>query len=83
VLPVTRDYDHELVPPGVPPVMRVAHAAWVLGDMDPRLLMRWCRSGYARPMPRLKPGDMFWLPAAEVARLADALRIDPVWDAVL
>lgn len=77
------EYRYVVVPPGVPPIMRVAHAAWVLGDMDPRLLMRWCRSGYARPIQRLKPGDMFWLPAAEVARLADELLIEPVWHAVL
>ena len=75
--------DDAIVPPGVPPVLRVRDAVRVLGDLDARLLMRWCRSGYARPIPRDNPNGMFWLPAAEVARLAGELMLEADWEAAL
>lgn len=72
------------VPDGVPPVLRVREAAAVLGDLDPRTLMRWCRGGeLVRGAFQARAGGSFWIPAAEVARLAGVLMVAPDWGRAL
>jgi hypothetical protein len=73
---------HE-VPPGVPPVMRVKDAAAVLGGVDSRLLARWCASGFVRAIQPRGFGGLYWVPAPEVARIAEELLITPEWGAVM
>lgn len=72
------------VPPGAPPVLRVREAAAVLGDLDPRTLMRWCRGGdLVRGAFQARAGGSFWIPSAEVARLAGVLMVAPDWERVI
>jgi hypothetical protein len=77
------DYDDVFVPDHAPPILRVKDAAAVLGDMDPRLLARWCASGFVRAIQPRGFGGLYWVPAPEVARIADELLITPDWDAVM
>lgn len=68
-------------PDGVPPAMKIKAAAAVLGGLDERTLMRWCRSGaLVHGAFQANPGGPFWIPTAEVERLAGVLMVAPDWE---
>lgn len=72
------------VPDGVPPAFKLKDASRLLRGFDERTLMRWCRSGFLKGFPANPDGGKggkWWVPAAEVARLAALMMIEPDWEA--
>jgi hypothetical protein len=71
----------EPVPPGIPPAMTARTAAGVLHGMDERTIARWCRIGFVQHAFQPTPGaGTWWIPTAEVARLASVMLCAPDWE---
>ncbi len=69
------------VPPGVLSALKAKAAAEVL-NFDERQLVSWCRAGFIHGLQSKKNG-LWWIPALEVARLAERMMIEPNWEKAL
>lgn len=69
-------------PPGVPSILTIKATAAVLNFPNERVLRDWCRDGDIRAF-RHNDGGRWWIPTAEVERLARLWLIKPDWLAAI
>ena len=69
-------------PEGAPSALTIAAAAAALNFPHERTLRDWCRRGHVQAV-RLGDGERWWIPAAELERLARLLQTRVDWAAAI